>query len=571
MTLKLVTKQIGANYPSDGLNLTVESDVDHHIDPASPAARRMNRYAELTGLPFFCVDTRSGAVLGQPNGDALPFPPGEVLAQLTQFSTLDNVSLFEFESGLLLYVLPLPLVEGSLAAAVGYALSHGDAQPNDLVLAAIKENWSQAELKFWMSKLPCLSPVLLERMLKLAVDELEHRDLESTLQLEVEELTEQIEHTYEEISLLHNLTHNMQISRTPLELAEICVARIHDIIKSAANVIWTEGKDGSALFLVEGQLPFDEMGMARLIAHFEDHDWSRPLVKNNISGTLLGADFPGLDNLVVVSIAEGSHRSGWILSCNLPNGKEFGTVEANLLNSLATILGTHIRNIDLYAQHEDLLISFVRSLVSTLDARDPYTRGHSERVALIGRRLGEELDLPEEDLHDIYLSGLMHDVGKIGIDDRILRKPGKLTADEFRMIQQHPMIGYSILKGIKNLYKILPGVRNHHESYNGKGYPDGLAGDEIPLMARILAVADSYDAMGSDRPYRKGMPIEKIKEVFRRGSGDQWDSRVIDSYFAASGDIHRICESYSPTNGNLLETVASDSEFATVSTRPQGS
>lgn len=564
MTLKLITEQPGANYSSDGLNLPVDLDVNRHIDPAAPAARQIKQYTELTGLPFMCVDTRSGLVLGQPNGGVLPFPPSEVLEQLSQFGTLDDdVGVYEYASGLLFYALPLPLAEGSLAAAVGYALSHNDAQPHDLVLAAIKENWSQAELNEWMSKLPCLSPILLERMLKLAADQLQLRDLESALQLEVEEMAEQIEHTYEEISLLHDLTHNMQISRTPLELAEICIARTHDIIKSSANAIWTEGKDGSALFLVEGDLPFDEMGMARLISHFEEHDWSRPLVKNNITGTLLGADFPELDNLIIVSIAEGTHRSGWILSCNLPNGEEFGTIEANLLNSLATILGTHIRNIDLYEQHADLLIGFVRSLVSTLDARDPYTRGHSERVALIGRRLGEELDLPEEDLHDIYLSGLMHDVGKIGIDDRILRKPGKLTAEEFQKIQEHPMIGYSILKGMKNLHKILPGVRNHHESYNGKGYPDGLAGDEIPLMARILSVADSYDAMGSDRPYRKGLPIAKIEEIFRRGSDEQWDSRVINAYFDARNDIRNICDSYSPTSGNLLETTQPENEYAT--------
>src|SRR5690606_28460528 len=104
------------------------------------------------------------------------------------------------------------------------------------------------------------------------------------------------------------------------------------------------------------------------------------------------------------------------------------------------------------------------------DAKDPYTRGHSERVALVARRLGEELELPEEDLHDIYLSGLLHDVGKIGVDDRILRKPGQLTDEEFLAIQQHPMIGYEILKGLKNLQKVLPGVRSHHETYNGKGY-----------------------------------------------------------------------------------------------------
>jgi len=214
-------------------------------------------------------------------------------------------------------------------------------------------------------------------------------------------------------------------------------------------VIWIEERNDAPLSFVKGKLPFDELGMARLISHFEDSDWSRPLVKNHIQGTLLGAGFPGLENFVIVPVAEGTHRKGWILSCNLPDRREFGTIEARLLNSVATILVTHVRNIDLYQQHGDLLLDFVRSLVSTLDAKDLYTRGHSVRVALVGRQLGEEFKLPDDDLHDIYLSGLLHDVGKIGVADRILQKPGKLTSEEFKQIQQHPMIGYSIFKDLK--------------------------------------------------------------------------------------------------------------------------
>ena len=110
------------------------------------------------------------------------------------------------------------------------------------------------------------------------------------------------------------------------------------------------------------------------------------------------------------------------------------------------------------------------------------------------------------------------------------------------------------MKGLKNLQAVLPGVRNHHESYDGSGYPDGLIGEEIPLMARILAVADSYDAMSSDRPYRKGLPLQKIEKIFNHGSGQQWDARVIRAYFASSDDIQRICANFSLQDGLLLET-----------------
>ena len=216
----------------------------------------------------------------------------------------------------------------------------------------------------------------------------------------------------------------------------------------------------------------------------------------------------------------------------------------------------YVRNIDLYREHNDLLFSFVRSLVSTLDAKDPYTRGHSERVALIGRRLGAELGLPEEELKTIHLSGLLHDIGKIGVNESILRKNGPLNDDEFQQIQRHPMIGFNILSGLKNLRHVLPGVRSHHENVDGSGYPDQLAGDDIPLLARILAVADGYDAMGSDRPYRKGMPIEKIEAIFSRGSGRQWDSAVIDAYFRCRTDVLQICGDYSLEQGAPLETVS---------------
>src|SRR4029077_19766360 len=224
-------------------------------------------------------------------------------------------------------------------------------------------------------------------------------------------------------------------------------------------------------------------------------------------------------------------------SCNMKDGGDFGTVQTSLLSSVASILGTHQRNLELFQQRESLLLAFVRSLVSTLDAKDAYTRGHSERVALISRRLGMQLGLPPEDLRDIYLSGLLHDIGKIGVDDQILRKTGPLTRDEFEIVKRHPVIGYNILAGLKNLHAVLPGVRHHHEAISGRGYPDGLRGEAIPLMARILAVADSYDAMGSDRPYRRWLSLQRLEQILREGAGIQWDPKVVDAYFAVGDDI----------------------------------
>jgi HD-GYP domain-containing protein (c-di-GMP phosphodiesterase class II) len=529
---------------------------------ASPARRvapgvvaRMYRYSDLTGLGFLCVAAESGAVLAKSEPDMLPLLPAEVRQRA---SVVTGTWVMECPGGLLFYALPLGEGDNERTVALGFLLADPDARPSELILAAAEANWSQSRLDRWIARQPLCCPAMLQNLLDNALERVEGERRAAVLEREVAELSEQIDRTYEEITLLHSLARNLQISRSPAEMAELCLDRLHELMRADGNVVWIEEDPDRSHFLVRGTIPFDDFGLARLIARYADGDWSRPLVRNHVEQTLLGADFPGLKNLMVVPIADGALRSGWILSCNASDGREFGTVEASLLNSVATILGTHNRNIGLYRQHEELLLSFVRSLVSTLDAKDPYTRGHSERVALIARRLGEELGLPEEDLQDVYLSGLLHDIGKIGVDDRILRKAERLSDEEFRKVQEHPMIGYTILQGVRNLQRVLPGVRNHHETWAGKGYPDGLKGEEISLMARILAVADSYDAMGSDRPYRQGMPLDTVEEILRRGAGDQWDARVIDAYFAARDDIRAICGEYSPRNGNLLRRESDD-------------
>jgi HD-GYP domain-containing protein (c-di-GMP phosphodiesterase class II) len=136
--------------------------------------------------------------------------------------------------------------------------------------------------------------------------------------------------------------------------------------------------------------------------------------------------------------------------------------------------------------------------------------------------------------------GLLHDVGKIGVDDAVLKKPGSLTPEEYRQIQAHVEIGVHILTDLKKLNHLLPGVRHHHESLDGSGYPCGLAGEAIPLEARILAVADSYDAMSSTRPYRRRLTPSQIDDILRNGSGVQWDSKIIDALFSCRMDLEMI-------------------------------
>ena len=173
-----------------------------------------------------------------------------------------------------------------------------------------------------------------------------------------------------------------------------------------------------------------------------------------------------------------------------------------------------------------LIDSYFTTLAATLDARDPYTAGHSIRVAHLSVGIAAYMGLSEEVRSVIRRSGWLHDIGKIGIRDEILLKEGKLTSEEYEVMKQHPVIGEAILLSVQPsdyMLPLLPGVRWHHERYDGKGYPDGLQGDEIPLIARIMAVADAFDAITSDRPYRKGAPIEKAITILEEGRGTQWD------------------------------------------------
>lgn len=168
--------------------------------------------------------------------------------------------------------------------------------------------------------------------------------------------------------------------------------------------------------------------------------------------------------------------------------------------------------------------SFLTAMAASIDARDPYTHGHSKRVAFWGRELATAVGLPKKQIDEVYFGGILHDVGKIGIEDAILNKEGKLTSEEFDRIKQHPVIGYEIVKQSGVFAELLPAIRSHHERIDGKGYPDGLQGDNIPVIARILAISDAFDAMVSDRPYRRGLTIEAALQQIREGAGSQFDA-----------------------------------------------
>jgi HD-GYP domain-containing protein (c-di-GMP phosphodiesterase class II) len=248
---------------------------------------------------------------------------------------------------------------------------------------------------------------------------------------------------------------------------------------------------------------------------------------------------PDVRQLLAVS-ADSQGTVGWLMAFNSLDGRSFTAADAELLKPAACLIATQQTNSRVYGDLKELLFGVIRALTAAIDAKDPYTCGHSERVARIAVRLAEVLGMPAAQRSDLYLMGLLHDVGKIGVDDAILKKPGPLSPDEYRQIQRHVEIGVQILTDLKKLNHLLPGVKHHHESLDGNGYPSGLAGDRIPYEARILAVADAYDAMSSTRPYRRRLTPSQIDEILEKGSGVQWDPKIVDALFACRVDLELV-------------------------------
>jgi hypothetical protein len=370
------------------------------------------------------------------------------------------------------------------------------------------------------------------------------------LNREVEKLSDNLASTYEEICLLHGLTQNLRISSDDEQLSSLVLRWLLDCLpaQGAAIQLLPVAKEGNVTYKARtlsvlqsaGRCPLDNYQFSSLIEALHLEAGCAPFVANLNVTRGADWDFPDVQQLIVVPMTEGDRLFGWLAVVNHTAGAEFGTVEASLLNSIGAMLGIHASNRDLYRQQSEFLASVVRAMTSAIDAKDPYTCGHSDRVARVSVRLAQELGCQQDVLHTLYMSGLLHDIGKIGIDDAVLRKPGKLTDEEFEHIKQHPELGYRILADIKPLANVLPAVLHHHEQWDGRGYPFKLAGDQIPLIARIVAVADAFDAMTSDRPYRPGMLVEKVDEIFKSGAGQQWDPEVIKAYFDAHNDVLEI-------------------------------
>lgn len=264
-------------------------------------------------------------------------------------------------------------------------------------------------------------------------------------------------------------------------------------------------------------------------------------------------------NMITVPLRGKNEVIGVLQAINKLKGKEPNQSDLKLLENLSYQVSIALENARLYEEQKAMFMETAQALATAIEKRDPYTGGHTKRVLEYSVAIAKYMYLPPEKTEWLELTAIMHDIGKIGVNDAILRKPGKLTDDEFNQMRKHPSYGHDILQHVKQLEPAIPGMKSHHERFDGKGYPDGAKGTDIPLLARIISVSDAWDAMTSDRPYRDGLSEEIAINELMEFSGTQFDPEVIEAFMIAyhKGEI----SSYGVKKKRLAEEKTNKTEI----------
>jgi HD-GYP domain-containing protein (c-di-GMP phosphodiesterase class II) len=417
----------------------------------------------------------------------------------------------------------------------------------------------------------CTTEELLEKLSHAWARELQQGEQLADARAELDCYAQQISDDLEEIRYLLGLTEYLElcdVSRSTADLAQTVLPIVRELIEAEAIVLLPltlEAAD-SPLGASEdrtkpvwiGSRVVADATCWKLVERFHEAAAEKPVVENHLRERIDFEDGTHLECLLLTRLGTGPACAGWLLALNRtknaepqdsealdppsePAASHFGTVEAGMMQAASLMLATHRRNLELIRERESLVVGALRALVHAVEATDPHMCGHSDRVAIIARRVGEELGIDRWELDHLYLAGLLHDVGKIGVGDGIASKARKLTEDEVAQVRRHPNRGCRLLEHLNRLDCVAPGVLHHHERYDGEGYPQGLAEEEIPLAARIIAVADAYDAMTNSRPYRRARSEEEVTAILREGAGTQWDRRVVEALLRTLPELKGLC------------------------------
>jgi HD-GYP domain-containing protein (c-di-GMP phosphodiesterase class II) len=351
---------------------------------------------------------------------------------------------------------------------------------------------------------------------------------------ELVSLSQELSGSYEELSLIYKLGQDMQITDDPGTYLKRFSEDLLELIHARGLLLLVNHRlNGDESCVEIGTLPVTGesaravgrylqeltggLNEAVILSDLSPHPSLVRIFKTSSMGILA---WPVRSNGLVL---------GLLVAFNADPEMSFDSTDAKFLGSIAEHTGSFLQNRFLLGDIQELLTGFLTSLVNAIDAKDPYTRGHSQRVAFIGQRIAESMGLSKKECSQIFMAGLLHDIGKIGVNDQVLAKPGKLTKEEFASVQEHPVIGSRIISAVRQLRNILPGILTHHERYDGKGYSEGLAGEQIPLMGMIVGLADSFDAITSERTYHSARNFKDALDEVRKCSGTQFSPGVVQA------------------------------------------
>jgi putative nucleotidyltransferase with HDIG domain len=354
------------------------------------------------------------------------------------------------------------------------------------------------------------------------------------LEQELDSLSGQLATTYEELSLIYQLSSGMKVNRSAGDFFKQACLDVMEVMGVRGMGFALRADVGSALEpVLYGALSLPPGKVHRLAEQLLVALRERKsvmLINHLAKDKTFGWLHEHAQQLLAVPLMRQEQLLGCLFAVDKTGGGEFDTVDSKLLNSIGNESAIYLENSMLFEDVRSLMMGLLHSLTSAVDAKDTYTCGHSERVALLSRYLAQQAKLSAGEVERVYMAGLLHDVGKIGVPEAVLQKTGRLTPEEFEQIKKHPEIGARILRDVKQIEDIIPGVLHHHERYDGRGYPAGLAGENIPLMGRIICLADCFDAMTSSRTYRKALPLEVALTEIRRCSGTQFDPVLTDAF-----------------------------------------
>ncbi|MEM1097684.1 MAG: HD domain-containing phosphohydrolase [Planctomycetota bacterium] len=357
-------------------------------------------------------------------------------------------------------------------------------------------------------------------------------------QRELQGLSSELADTYEELALLYRMSTSLRVNESAVDVLRDACDELHQVV-GFSWVAFCLGHDDR----------LDDVNNATVMVSARDYDAAEvrsvadalterlrdkpsPLILDDVAE--MGV--PGLSrlgkNLLVVPLIVEGKVLGVMFGGDRLDGEMLSSIDEKLCESFAGSLTIYLENHMLYGDAQSMFLGALHALTAAIDAKDSYTHGHSERVALLARMLAEDTGHDFATCERVYLSGLVHDVGKIGVPEAVLCKPGRLTDEEFGLIKLHPEIGANIIKDIRQMEDLVPGVLYHHERYDGRGYPQGLAGDDIPIFGRLIGLADAFDAMSSHRTYRKALKLEDVLAEIKRCAGAQFDPELANAFVA---------------------------------------